>query len=58
MEPMIERLRGVRYMSSLVFEEIDPDMRSFFRVITPVDLKRAVVMLTPKRWQVTGKHKK
>ncbi|MGA2386259.1 MAG: NTP transferase domain-containing protein [Candidatus Bathyarchaeia archaeon] len=37
-------LRGVRYVSTLVIEQLDPDFRSFFRVKTPLDLKKAAVM--------------
>ncbi|HUK84898.1 MAG TPA: molybdenum cofactor guanylyltransferase [Candidatus Acidoferrum sp.] len=48
LEAMIERLRGIRYMSTLVIEQLDPDFKTFFRIITPLDLKKAVVMLKPK----------
>jgi molybdopterin-guanine dinucleotide biosynthesis protein A len=56
--PMVDRLRGVRYISSMVFEQLDPDMRSFFRVNTPIDLKKAVVMLTPRQAKTKNKRKK
>lgn len=48
---LVEKLRGVRYISMSVIEQIDPELRSFFRVSTPLDLKRAAVMLQgkPKR---------
>ena len=45
LQTVVECLRGVRYISTMVIEQIDPDLRSFFSVNTPVDLKRAVVML-------------
>ncbi len=45
LQTLVERLRGVRYISTMVIEQIDPDLRSFFSVNTPVDLKRAAVML-------------
>jgi molybdopterin-guanine dinucleotide biosynthesis protein A len=48
MEAMVERLRGVRYMSTMVIEQLDPDFKTFFRIITPLDLKKAVVMLKPR----------
>jgi molybdopterin-guanine dinucleotide biosynthesis protein A len=54
MEAMVERLRGVRYMSTMVIEQLDPDFKTFFRIITPLDLKKAVVMLKPR----TSKSKK
>ena len=46
---MIEKLRGVRYVSTLVVQELDPELRTFFNVNTPLDLKRAEVMLKPRR---------
>ena len=45
LQTVVESLRGVRYISTMVIEQIDPDLRSFFSVNTPVDLKRAAVML-------------
>jgi molybdopterin-guanine dinucleotide biosynthesis protein A len=48
LEAMIDRLRGIRYMSTMVIEQLDPDFKTFFRVITPLDLKKAVVMLKPR----------
>jgi molybdopterin-guanine dinucleotide biosynthesis protein A len=54
-QSMIERLRGVRYMSTMVIEQIDPDLKTFFNVNTPLDLKRAAVMLKPRK---TSKEKR
>ncbi len=48
LEAMVDRLRGVRYMSTMVIEQLDPDFKTFFRIITPLDLKKAVVMLKPR----------
>jgi len=48
MESMVERLRGVRYLSTMVIEQLDPDFRSFFRVTTPADLRKASAMSKPK----------
>jgi hypothetical protein len=42
-------MQGVRYMSTLVLEQIDPDLKTFFRVNTPVDLKKAAVMVKPRK---------
>ena len=41
-------MRGVRYVSTLVIEQLDPDFRSFFRVKTPLDLKKAAAMMLKK----------
>ncbi len=44
-------LRGVRYVSTMVIEQLDPDFKTFFRVTTPLDLKTAAVMAKPRRHQ-------
>ncbi len=38
---MIDNMGGVRYVSTLVIQELDPDLETFFNVNTPLDLKRA-----------------
>ena len=38
---LIENLGGVRYISTLVIEEMNPGLKTFFNVNSPVDLKRA-----------------
>ncbi len=38
---MIEKLRGVRYVSTMVIQQLDPELRSFFNINTPADLKKA-----------------
>ena len=43
------KLRGIRYVSTLVLEQIDPDMRTFLRINTPSDLKKATLMLQPRK---------
>ncbi len=48
MQAIIDRLRGIRYMSTMVIEQLDPDFKTFFRIVTPLDLKRAAVMLKPR----------
>jgi molybdopterin-guanine dinucleotide biosynthesis protein A len=48
LDGLIEQLRGVRYVSTLVVQELDPDLKTLFRVNSPVDLKRAEVMTKPK----------
>jgi molybdopterin-guanine dinucleotide biosynthesis protein A len=48
MRGMIEKMRGVRYVSTLVIQQLDPDLRTFFNVNTPMDLKKAVAMIKPR----------
>ena len=48
LEALVDRLRGVRFMSTMVIEQLDPDFKTFFRIITPLDLKKAVIMLKPR----------
>ena len=40
METMINKLRGVRYISSMVIEQLDPTLKTFFRISTPVGSKK------------------
>jgi len=42
---MIHHLRGVRYLSTLVLEQLDPKLLTFFNVNTPEALKRAESVL-------------
>jgi molybdopterin-guanine dinucleotide biosynthesis protein A len=49
MRAMIEKLRGVRYVSTLVIQQLDPDLRAFFNINTPLDLKKAIAMVKPGR---------
>ncbi len=50
---LIETLQNVRYLSTLVIKQLDPDLKTFFRIKTPVDLKRAVALT---KNQNTKKH--
>jgi molybdopterin-guanine dinucleotide biosynthesis protein A len=45
---MVEKLRGVRYVSTLVIEQLDPDLRTFFNINTPLDLRKAMALNKPK----------
>jgi molybdopterin-guanine dinucleotide biosynthesis protein A len=45
---MIEKLRGVRHISTLVIQQLDPELRTFFNINTPIDLKKATVLAKPK----------
>lgn len=42
---MVERLRNIRYVSTLVFQQFDPQLKMFFNVNTPLDLKMAEALL-------------
>ena len=44
MVAMVEKLQGVRYLSTLVIEQIDPEFRSFFTATTPADLRKVSAM--------------
>ncbi|MEM2440647.1 MAG: molybdenum cofactor guanylyltransferase [Candidatus Bathyarchaeia archaeon] len=48
MRSMIEKLRGIRYISTLVLQQLDPALKTFFNINTPLDLKRAEQMLRGK----------
>ncbi len=48
MYSVLDDLRGIRYISSIVFKQLDPDFKSFFTVNTPTDLKKAEAMLRLK----------
>jgi molybdopterin-guanine dinucleotide biosynthesis protein A len=44
---MVSRLRGVRYISTLVLRQSDPKLKTFFNVNTPLDLKKAEFLINP-----------
>jgi molybdenum cofactor guanylyltransferase len=59
MVSMVEKLRGVRYLSTMVIEQLDPEYRSFFTVRSAVALKRAIAMAKPKpKGKIKAKVKK
>ncbi|MCL1970017.1 MAG: NTP transferase domain-containing protein [Candidatus Bathyarchaeota archaeon] len=49
LQTLIESLRGVRYISKMIAEQMDPDLHSFFSVNSLLDLKRATVILQRKQ---------
>jgi molybdopterin-guanine dinucleotide biosynthesis protein A len=49
---MIDKLRGVRYVSTMVIQQLDPELRSFFNVNTPSDLKKAAEMTKERKHKV------
>jgi molybdenum cofactor guanylyltransferase len=60
LQAMIEKLRGVRYMSTMVIEQLDPDLKTFFTVKSTIDLKKAEVMGKSRKafkTKVTSKRK-
>ncbi|MEM3162034.1 MAG: molybdenum cofactor guanylyltransferase [Candidatus Bathyarchaeia archaeon] len=42
---MIERMRMVRYVSTIVLQQMDPELNSLFNINTPLDLKKAELIL-------------
>jgi molybdopterin-guanine dinucleotide biosynthesis protein A len=55
LQAMVDRLHGVRYMSMMVITQLDPDLKTFFRVKTTFDLKKAEVMgKTRKTYKTKG----
>ena len=46
---MIEKLRGVRYVSTLVIQQLDPELRTFFNINTLADLEKAIAMVKPRK---------
>ncbi len=53
LESMVENLGGVRYVSTLVVKELDPELKTFFKVKGPVDLKMAETLAKPRRKKPT-----
>jgi molybdopterin-guanine dinucleotide biosynthesis protein A len=49
MRAMIEKLQGVRYVSTMVIQQLDPELRTFFNINTPLDLKHAASVIKLKR---------
>ena len=46
---MVDKMRGVRYVSTLVIEQLDPFLRTFFNVNAPLDLKKALTMMKQRK---------
>ncbi|HTY74382.1 MAG TPA: NTP transferase domain-containing protein [Candidatus Nanoarchaeia archaeon] len=49
LQSMIDNLGGVRYVSTLVVQELSPELKTFFKVKGPVDLKLAETLAKPRR---------
>jgi molybdopterin-guanine dinucleotide biosynthesis protein A len=58
LEVMVEKMRGVRFISTMVLEQLDPDLKIFFRINTPMDLKAAAVMGKPRKTSKIKEHRK
>jgi molybdopterin-guanine dinucleotide biosynthesis protein A len=48
LQSMVDKLRGVRYVSTLVLQQLDPELRTFFNINAPLDLKKAELILRVK----------
>jgi molybdopterin-guanine dinucleotide biosynthesis protein A len=46
---MIEKLKRVRYISTLLIQQLDPELRTFFNINTPADLKTAYAIVKPRK---------
>lgn len=56
-QAMLDRLQCVRYVSTLVLQQLDPELRTFFNVNTPLDLKKAEQMFDCTRSRTYGPSK-
>jgi molybdopterin-guanine dinucleotide biosynthesis protein A len=45
MQAMVDKLQGVRFVSTLVLNQLDHELRTFFNVNTSSDLRKAEIML-------------
>ncbi|UCC57859.1 MAG: molybdenum cofactor guanylyltransferase [Candidatus Bathyarchaeum sp.] len=45
MRSMIDNLKGVRYVSTMLLEQMEPKLLTFFNINTPQDLKKAESLL-------------
>lgn len=45
MRGLVERLPEVRYISTLVLQQLDPKLKTFFNINTPLDLRKAEFIL-------------
>jgi molybdopterin-guanine dinucleotide biosynthesis protein A len=52
MRSMVDKLKGVRFVSTLVLQQLDPELRTFFNVNTLLDLKKAENILKVRKSRV------
>jgi molybdopterin-guanine dinucleotide biosynthesis protein A len=44
---MLDHMQRIRYLSTMVIQELDPELKTFFNVNTPIDLKKAESISNP-----------
>jgi molybdopterin-guanine dinucleotide biosynthesis protein A len=49
MRGMIEKMREVRYVSTLVLQQMDPELRTFVNINTRADLKKAEILVRQQK---------
>ena len=49
MRSMIEKLRGVSYVSTMEIQQLDPDLCTFFNINTPANLEKAMTMARARK---------
>jgi molybdopterin-guanine dinucleotide biosynthesis protein A len=47
-QAMIDNMGGLRYISTLAIQTLDPELKTFFNVNTPIDLKMAETLTKPR----------
>lgn len=52
MRSMVDKLKGVRFVSTLVLQQLDPELRTFFNVNTLLDLRKAENMLKMRKGRI------
>ena len=45
MRSMMVEMKGIRYISTIVLQQLDPKLRSFFNINTPADLMQAEALI-------------
>lgn len=55
LDDLIENLGGIRYISTLAIQEFDPELKTFFKIETPLDLKMADTLTKERPWKLNKK---
>ena len=42
---LIEKLQGVRYVSTMIIQKLDPELLTFFNINTPLELIKAISLV-------------
>jgi molybdopterin-guanine dinucleotide biosynthesis protein A len=45
MQSMIDKMQSIRYVSTIVLQQLDPELETFLNINTPLDLRKAENML-------------